>query len=272
MSKDRLIRDAFADFILSRKALRRTSKTIEFYEYTIGAFMQWLGDKTPTVRDVRIYLAHLTCADATVHAHARGIRAFLRFCHQEGWIDEPVRVQMPKVAQKRQPVLDAEQLHRLFSACRSSRDKALVLLMVDTGLRRNETLSLTWDDVDMSTGLVHVVGKGGKHRSVVLGVKSRRALLKHRRGNREDRLFTLRPSGLRQVFRRLSKRAGVYCTPHILRRTFATMYLKAQGDVITLQMLMGHSSLETTRRYVTLTDEDLVTAHQAHGPVDRFIS
>jgi len=57
-----------------------------------------------------------------------------------------------------------------------------------------------------------------------------------------------------------------------LRRTFATLSLRAGMDVFQLQALMGHSSLEMTRRYVSLLDEDLIQAHKKHGPIDNLIS
>lgn len=261
--------DAYQDFVLSREAKLCTKATLEFYNYTAGKFVEWLKDRTPNAREVRAYLSSLKLSDRSVFAHASGIRAFLRFSHAEGYIPE-IHFDMPKVAKKRQPTLDAGQLRKLISAAHTSRDKAIVMVLADSGLRNAELLSLTWDNIDFHTGLVHVIGKGRKHRSIVIGVKARRALMKHRRNGKIGQVFKLRPSGLRQVFRRLSKRSGVYATPHVLRRSFATLYLRGQGDLITLQMLLGHSNIETTRQYVYLTDEDLMSAHRRCSPIDNL--
>ena len=268
MEKENFIWDIYQDFILSREAKLCTPATLEFYGFTAGKFVEFLDGKIPTAKDVRAYLTSLDgLTDRSVFAHASGIRTFLRFSHAEGYTPE-IQFDMPKVAKKRQPTLDAGQLRKLISAAHTPRDKAIVMVLADTGLRNAELLSLTWDNIDFNTGLVHVVGKGRKHRTTVVGAKARRALLKHRRNGRTGQVFKLRPSGLRQVFRRLSKRAGVYATPHVLRRSFATLYLRGQGDLITLQMLLGHSNIETTRQYVYLTDEDLVSAHRRYSPID----
>ena len=81
--------------------------------------------------------------------------------------------------------------------------------------------------------------------------------------------FTI--SGMRSWVLRIGKRAGIKLSPHALRRTFATLALKAGMNVFQLQGLLGHSSLEMTRRYVAMLDEDLVDAHKKHGPIDHFL-
>jgi len=82
----------------------------------------------------------------------------------------------------------------------------------------------------------------------------------------------LKASGLRMVLRRLSDRAGVMVTAHMLRRTFATLSLRAGLNPLHLQALMGHASLDMTRHYIRLVDEDLQSAHEQHGPADRFLA
>jgi len=151
---------------------------------------------------------------------------------------------------------------------------------VDTGLRRSEACSLSWSDVDIPSGVVNVHrNKNKKARSVFIGVKTRRALLRYRRSispEDNDALFQtqtgtrLTPSGFRQVLRRISEKSGIPFSAHDLRRTFATLSLKAGMNVLHLQSLLGHSSLEMTRRYVQMMKDDLVEAHKAHGPIDSF--
>ena len=111
-------------------------------------------------------------------------------------------------------------------------------------------------------------------------MKTRRALLRYRRTishEDNDPLFQtqtgtrLTPSGFRQVIRRVSVKSGIPFSAHDLRRTFATLSLKAGMNVLHLQSLLGHSSLEMTRRYVQLVKDDLCEAHKEHGPIDRFL-
>jgi len=84
---------------------------------------------------------------------------------------------MPRLEKKRLPVLTTDELRQVLKACKP-RDKAIVLFMVDSGLRRGEVCSLNWQDIDMTSGLVKVrQGKGKKDRSAVIGATTRRALL-----------------------------------------------------------------------------------------------
>lgn len=154
-------------------------------------------------------------------------------------------------------------------------------MLIDTGVRASELLAMNWEDVDIGSCLLRVRhGKGKKARSVVLGDKSRRALLGYRRSvpnYHNAPLFQtinnnrLRYPGLRSALRRIGKRAGIKIGAHMLRRSFATLSLRAGINPIHLQALMGHSSLEMTRQYIQMLDDDLIEAHREYGPVDKFL-
>jgi integrase len=188
---------------------------------------------------------------------------------------------MPKVEKKRLPVLTAEQVNSLLAYC-DEKERAIILLMVDTGLRRSEVVALNWGDIDWKSGLVRVVrGKGGKARSVVVCATTRRALLAYRRirfqavgtvqentplllsqrGNR------LTGDGLLQLLLRLSTKSGIKFSAHALRRTFVILSLRAGMDVLHLQALLGHASLDMVQHYAQMVDEDLIQAHQVYSPV-----
>ncbi len=276
--------DAYFDFILSRQAMQCTKATLEFYRHTAGRFLAWAekqGATNPKQFDaslVRQYLAMLTDngrKDTTIHDNARAIRTLLRFWTDEGYCN-PVRFEMPRLAKKRLPVLTAEQLKRAIDACESKRDKALLLFLADSGLRRSEVSRLNWEDVDMQTGLVKVrQGKGKKDRSAVISPTTRRALLQYRRTiNVKDALFLSRTgerltgSGVLLIFRRLSKQTGLTITPHALRRTFAILSLRAGMDALHLQNLGGWSSLDMVQHYAQMVDEDLLQAHRQHSPIE----
>jgi integrase len=156
------------------------------------------------------------------------------------------------------------------------------LFLADTGVRRAEALALNWGNIDFAKGIVEIArGKGGKARTVVIGAKTRRAVLAYRRslphspgdidpvwqsrfGNR------LAAAGVRALMIRLGRKSGIRITPHMFRRTFATMSVRQGMDMISLQRLMGHANISMTGRYVNLLDEDLVAAHSEHG-LDRWL-
>ena len=83
---------------------------------------------------------------------------------------------MPRMEQKQMEVLSREDVKRVLSVC-GTRDRALVMTLIDSGVRRGEALALNWEDVDFHTGAVHMRrGKGGKARVTYVGAKTRRAL------------------------------------------------------------------------------------------------
>jgi site-specific recombinase XerD len=281
--------DAYTDFILSRQAMNCTPATLEFYKYTAGAFLLWIenqgvtGPEEVTARHVRQYLAQLIAngrKDTTLHANARAIRTLLRFWHTENYIPAPIKFEMPKLEKKRLPVLTAEQLKQIVKAC-NVRDRAIILFMADSGLRRSETINRNWGDVDMQSGLVRVrQGKGKKDRSAVIGATTRRALLAYRRKclnldgysplfqTREGRRFA--SDGFIQIFNRIKKRTGIHVSPHVLRRTFTILSLRAGMDALHLQNLGGWADLKMVQHYAQMVDEDLLQAHKAHSPVDNL--
>ncbi|MCH7611460.1 MAG: site-specific integrase [Chloroflexi bacterium] len=89
---------AFEDFILSREAMLCSPETIDFYRRMLRPFLTLANGSPPSNRMVREFLSAIAqrgVSSATFHAHARAVRAFLRFAHDEGWIEEPVTVRMP---------------------------------------------------------------------------------------------------------------------------------------------------------------------------------
>ncbi len=282
------LQDAYTDFILSRQAMNCTPATISFYRHTAGVFLAWCeeqgvtGPEMLSGRFVRQYLAELVARgkkDTTVNAHARAIRTLMIFWHAEGYMPELVKFEMPRLEKKRLPVLTAEQLQNVVAAC-NVRDRAIVLFMADSGLRRQETIDLNWGDVDMESGLVRVKqGKGRKDRSAVIGATTRRALLKYRKTvdhSPSKPLFQSRTkqrltgSGLLIIYRRLSEKTGIHITPHAMRRTFTILSLRAGMNALTIQTLLGHEDLTMTLHYADMAEDDLLVEHRAHSPVDNL--
>ena len=282
--------DVLLDFLLSRQAMMCTDRTIDWYKYILGKIIDWLlerGVKDPkqiSGRHIRAFLGEMAehgCADSYMHSYARAMKTFSRFMLDEGYIAKPIKFPMPKLAEKRLRVYDANQVKQILTACQDKRDSAFILLMVDTGLRNAEVRNLNWGDVDISSGVIRIIrGKGRKTRIAIIGINTRRALLKYRSqiDSRDNKpVFQTKTgtrfteSGLHSWMSRLSRRAKIHITPHALRRTFATLSLRAGMNVFQLQALMGHASLEMTRHYVTILDDDLKVSHKAYGPIDNII-
>lgn len=281
------IKEAYLDFILSRQAMLCSKNTLDFYKYTAGKFVEWLKISSPNQlsnKHILRYLSELAdrgLTDNSVHGHARAIRTFTKFLLAEKYVNEALSFSMPSIRRKQLPILTEREMREVIKACKTIRDKTLILFMVDCGIRRSEVCSLSWRDVDLSNGVAIIEnGKGKKVRSVVIGVNTRRTLLAYRRTVMhadETPLFQsyegqrLKPLGLRSILNRLGERTGLHITPHALNRTFATLSLKAGMNLLHLQAMLGHSSIDMTRHYVQMLDEDLVEAHIQYGPIDRFL-
>ncbi len=293
----------YQSFLLDREAARCTVKTLQYYRYTVGSFASWLqrqGVTDPhriTPNHIRQYLVSLQrrgLKDTSQHGHARGIKAFLNWLVSEGELNKsPMdRVSMPKVEERVQPPFGPDDVKALLNACSSKnakdlRDRAIVLGLLDSGLRASELMSLRVGSVDMRSGLVTVQGKGRRQRTVRFGARTRKALLRYlasrdnptadsalwvayRRDGRERGPLSYR--GLGMVCKCLGERAGVTpCHPHRFRRTFALWCLRDGMDLHSLRLLMGHSSLAVLQRYLALAGEDIERAHKLHSPVDNLL-
>lgn len=159
------------------------------------------------------------------------------------------------------------------------RDRAILLVLLDTGIRLAEFLALNLEDVDPITGMILIrSGKGRKPRNVYLGDTSRRILRRYvkERKDYNPALWVSRfgqrltESGLRMMLRRRAAAAGVSVpAPHDFRRAFALECWRAGIDILTLSKLMGHTSLQVLNRYLKQIGEDLELAAKRSSPVDR---
>ena len=286
--------EIYNDFILSKKSILVSDGMIRFYDFTAKRFVGWLekegvnNPKNIHAKHVRQFLSELAnrgLSDSYLHGNARAIKTFCKFLYHEGFIKEEIKFQMPPIRKKLLPVLNAEKLNVVLSACESIRDRAIIMFMVDTGLRRAEVCSLNWEDVNLNTGVVILKkGKWSKPRSVMIGLQTRKIISEYKRKIKapdNSPLFQnsngksgkrLSPTGLRSLMVRLTNKTGIHFTCHALRRTCATLSVKAGMNLIHLQSILGHASLEMTLHYVTMLEEDLIEAHKSYGAVDKFIT
>jgi site-specific recombinase XerD len=228
----------------------------------------------------------------TINTYMRSIRAFWSWLVSEEIIGtNPFsKLKIPKPPKKVMVTFSSYQIESLLGVMSGSidgnRDAVIVLTLLDTGLRVNEMINLKLADVWLEQGLIKVLGKGNKERLVPIGKQVRKLLWRYINQYRPepaspniDNLFLnrngrpLTKNRLDSIMKRYGKIAGltgVRCSPHTLRHTFAINYLRNGGDVFSLQKILGHSSLEMTRRYCELANVDIEKAHATASPVDNM--
>jgi site-specific recombinase XerD len=291
---------------MARKATKTMQAALAEYEYAImelsegtqvwymgrlKRFSQWCSQKRLHLDELKpahisAYLQGLRQPSArtgkplstyTLHGHMRSIRAFLYWCAREpqSYLRKtvPENIVMPKIEIKVIQPFSKEQILAMRVAATQNhfpimvaRNKAILAVLLDTGIRAGELCSLTLDHVYITAreGYLKVMGKGKKEREVPLGIKSRRLLHEYLKRFRpalpgEVHVFLghkhepLTVNALDQMLYRLGRRAkikGVRISAHTWRHTFAINFLTQGGDVYVLSRLMGHESVQVTEVYL----------------------
>jgi len=207
----------------------------------------------------------------TVAAYVRILRHFGRFlAERDGRPANPAAGLRPPRADRRPRAISPEDRRRMIRAAGSPRDRAILLLLRDTGMRARELLGLAWGDIDLSRRSAVVRGKGGRHRVVFFSEAAARALRAWRKacgGREEDRVFPLSYQGLRYLLDAIARRAGVKGPhgPHAWRHAFGLEMARRGMPLFALQRLMGHSSPIVTEIYVRFSGEDLREIYERYS-------
>ena len=192
-----------------------------------------------------------------------------------------IGVRAPRAPRKLPQVLDVDEAVQLVEVDTDGplglRDRALLELFYSSGLRLSELCALRWRDLQLAEGLVTVLGKGGRQRSVPVGSHARRALLEWRQstGAGSDAfVFPGRGGGpisqraVQVRIRQLAARQGLFkhVHPHMLRHSFASHVLESSGDLRGVQELLGHADIATTQIYTHLDFQHLAKVYDAAHP------
>ncbi len=241
----------------------------------------WEGHPTITT--------HRPLSPFTVNGAYRALHALFKWAEQEGFVDQSPMSTMktPQVPRLQPPAFSRGELRRLVEEAGKTthplRDQVIVFLLADCGLRLGELAGLRMEDIHLDEGYVKVMGKGAKERPIPLGDVTGQRIVAYLEEERPEtsaeRLLVtdegkpLSKGGIRTLIRRLGKRAGLKARvyPHKLRHTAAREFLRNGGNVFTLQEILGHETLEMTRRYVYLDLDDLKTNFASASPMDNLV-
>ncbi|MCX5797524.1 MAG: tyrosine-type recombinase/integrase [Elusimicrobia bacterium] len=295
------LQDANRSFLARCVALNLAAGSVRWYRFILrdlAAFLESrgapeLGAVTPSL--LREHLAHLREKGISAETVSRvygAIRCAFRFWKGEGAIPtNPMElVERPRCERVLIRPFSPEQAGRLIEmpdvrTVEGLRDRAMLMLMLDSGLRISEVLSLEASRVEWSNCTATVMGKGRKERSVPFSEMTRQALQQYAEARAKGlvaapQLFLGRTgkavdrAKVRILIIRYGRQAGiegVRLSPHTLRHTFAVLYIRNGGDSFSLQEILGHSTLEMTKRYVHLARRDVAEQHRKFSPMESLL-
>jgi len=284
-------------FLLSCKVNELSPRTIEDYSQKVGAFLAFCasqGVKEPdqvTPNHVRVFLLVLRerLKPSSVHDYYGCVCRFFNWLVQEGVLEHSPMAKMrpPRVPKEVIQPFSPDDIRRMMvvlsaDGFRGIRNRAIILAFLDTGLRLSELAAIKVVDIDFDNGIIKVMGKGRKERFVRVGKEAQKAILRYllMRRDRQPSLWIgengepIKARGIQSLIKRLGQRAGITdarCSAHTFRHTFAVSCLRNGMGEFNLQSLLGHSSLQMTRRYVqTFGMSDALSAHEKASPVDHM--
>ena len=231
-----------------------------------------------------------------IESNYRRLKRFWRWLKERGHVEESpwALIPHPAVDEKVIPTMDDQDILNMLALVdprwalnpserfRCIRDRAAIMLLVDTPGRRTELATITLDTLDMVRGIVKVFGKGARERWMPIGMATRKALASYLEvrevtGTRSDALWLttdgrpMLPSWLYKMLRRLGERSGANGVhTHRFRHTFAMAALRSGMPERLLMALAGWKKRVPATYYATLSAEDAVMAHRAMSPADRL--
>jgi len=284
------VAEALDEFLIDLKIEERSPKTILFYRDRLKWFVNFIGQDTLLkdigTGDIKQYFSAQNSQHIyAYHAKYRGLRAFLNWCVRQNYIlESPLTFNPPKLPDIIKPAFTDDELKAIIKACTGSlgpRNKAMILVLIDTGIRREELARLKVADINLDARLISVIGKGRKQRLIPVSSTTLKAIwnyLKQRRNSSEFLWLTeegrpLTGDGIGQMLRDVISHAGVkHKGAHTFRHTFANNFLDHGGDPLDLQYLLGHTSLKMVENYSRAHKQRrALKALEKQSPVERLM-
>ncbi|MCP9496181.1 MAG: tyrosine-type recombinase/integrase [Pyrinomonadaceae bacterium MAG19_C2-C3] len=274
----------FEQFVRERRYLKNvTPKTERYYRNSWSSFVRLTGSEQITKAKLVEWVIKLResgVKPVSCNTYISGVNAFCAWLHEEDHLPERLKVKKLKVEQKILKTVEESALMAIASFKPSDfverRIHVLLCLLIDTGIRIDEALTLNTAKVDMENLLLTVFGKGQKERIIPFSYQLRKILVKYLRNHKFPLVFCTRDGNklsyynvtrdYKDVCKKLKiEKEGNF---HRLRHTFALNYVRSGGGLFHLQKQLGHTTLTQTRKYTELETKDLTAAHSS--PLSRM--
>lgn len=284
--KDNMFKGLITQFTYQCKIKNLAERTIETYGEILALFYQYLKQRKLDFSQVDrsiiqdyIVAQKGKVSDHTINSRIRTLKLFFNYLHEEGFLENgnPMqKISFIKADKKIKPVLSPEDIERLLKIPNKKtsvgfRDFCIIYVFWDTLIRLSELINIKIDDVDLKEGIIKVYGKGRKERFVPIGIKLikylHQYLIRYRSKIDSPYFFCttrgtpLAISTLEHKIKKYGRKIGLYVTPHLIRHSGATWWIKSGGQPMYLQNLMGHTSMSVTQNYIHLANINDMKKH-----------
>lgn len=275
-------------FLLDCSARRLSVHTISDYKNTMKIFSAFIGsDKLVsdiTRFDMRAFFASQTVSNKTVRNYYGALSVFFKFAIAENIVDENplIGIKLPKPESRAiEPVSEAD-IRKLLKTIESdksthkNRNRAIVYLLLDTGLRVSELCGITQENISLEDRTIKVFGKNSKERIVAFSQTTAKHVWRYISTNENSTEYIFTANNGNPLYRDnvcamlyyWCDKAGIKrFSPHKLRHTYAISFLRNGGNIYALQYSLGHTDLGMTKRYLAISNVDILDAHKLASPV-----
>lgn len=292
------LKDAYGEFIETKKMAGCAPKTISDYSSFIGMYVRYVGPnihvENITPQMTKKYILNVmekNISKSSKSTYIRNMKIFLKWIETECNLNiNTKKICVPKAGRSLPHIYSNSEIKQIFAAIESdeewivSRNRAAIALMLDSGLRQSEVCCLQIDDIKLDAKMIVVLGKGNKTRLVPLGNTSKTLIIQYMkiRPFQSQAIFVskngypLTQDALKHVLYKLSIKLPFTVSSHKLRHNFATNYCIDQYtecgmvDIYTLMVIMGHENVKTTEIYLHHAKE-ILAARQHVSHLDRFM-
>lgn len=289
---DSRLSNAIEAYILAKRAERLSEHTLSDYKNTFNKFQKFLGEDWKianiTEKTITCFLADAKdVSKKTIRNYHTGLSSLWNYLVESGKANKNIvrAVKAPRPVQKQIEPYTKSEIMAILEVVKvgkaAIRDRAMLLLLLDTGVRASEFCGLTFKDIDLVKQQISIkMGKGGKNRHIPFSTVTKFALEKYIRLRHGAPVKKTIPvfmtnfhnpfdrGALRKIIVRIGNEACVDdCSVHRFRHTFAIQFLRNGGNIYTLQALLGHSSLDMVKRYLAIAQIDMERDHKKASPV-----
>ena len=241
-------------FLQSREAMGVSPKTLRFYRERLSKFIRAVDCLQATRQDIQRYLNSIPPNQyglGTRHASYRAMKAFYHWLNDEYGIPNSMEgVPAPILGKPILPALGKKEVLYLIEKSSYLRDKAIIALFTESGLRLSEMANIKLESINWTNRTVRVLGKGRKEAYAAFGDltgKYMKSWIQQYQPN--GNIWGLNKWGIISMLRRLEKSTGITCNPHVFRRTFACLLRQSGLDVLTIKDLGRWETVAMVEHY-----------------------